>query len=163
MLRVFGHHIPRSLLLLLVLEALTLLRQLRLARAWSTTHSLADVVNSLRRRRLLPAAVLLGTMQTGGAARRSCPGRHARDGGAPCVGAFGVGRVWGCDCWLPPGSARGHWTVDLGGGLLALALITVERLCLFRWMFCDRFRRRVLVLGSGARAQEIEQLIDGSA
>ncbi len=160
MLRVFGHHIPRSLLLLLALEALTLLLSFELAHSWSTTHSLANVVNSLGEGSLLPAAVLLGSMQLAGLhddhALEGMLGMTLRLVGAFVAGVLGLLlltvagiRPVGTEPWI------------VGGGLLALGLIAIERLCMFRWMFFDRFRRRVLVLGSGARAQEVERLIDG--
>nr|ART38046.1 F114 [uncultured bacterium] len=159
MLRLFGHHIPRSLLLLLALETLTLLFSFALARAWFSAHSLADAVGSLGEGGMLPAAVLLGSMQLAG-----LHDDHAAEGmlgmGLRLLGAFAAG-VLGLMALALVGvdvTDNGRWIA--GGVLLALALISVERICLFRWMFFDRFRRRVLVLGSGARAQEVERLID---
>lgn len=159
MFGVFGHHVPRSLLLLLLLEALTLLFSFELARAWSSAHTLADVFDSLGKDGLLPAAILLGSMQLAG-----LHDDHAVEGllgmSLRLAGAFAMG-VLGLVALVLAGvnvSDNGRWIAS--GMVLALGLITVERLCLFRWMFFDRFRRRVIVLGNGVRAQEVERLID---
>ncbi len=160
MLRVFGHHIPRSLLLLLVLESLTLVVSFEFARAWFTGD--ATLTGAFGGAALLPVGVLLGTMQIAGL--------HDDHGLEGMLGmalrltlAFGIGVVTLAllaAAGLAP-RADGPWL--LTGVLLALALIMVERLCLFRWMLAERFRRRVLVLGSGPRAREIEHLIHRSS
>ena len=160
MLRVLGHHIPRSLLLLLVLETLTLFGSFWLAHAWF----IADVAPtaSLAEAALLPGAVLLVTMQVAG-----LHDDHALEGmlgmAVRLALSFGVGVVGLALLAAAGASPRsdGPWLV--AGVVLALALITVERLCLFRWMYAERFRRRLLVLGSGPRAREVEQLINKSS
>lgn len=161
-LRVFGHHIPRSLLLLVALETLTLLGSFSIAHAWLMGDGLGGVGASLVGVGLLPAAVLLGTMQIAG-----LHDDHALEGllgmAVRLALAFAVGIL--CLALLAAAGIRpradGPWLV--AGLVLALTLITAERLCLFRWMYAERFRRRVLVLGSGPRAREIEQLIEGTA
>ena len=160
MLRVFGHHIPRSLLLLLVLESLTLVGSFEFARAWFTGD--VTLAGAFGGAALLPVGVLLGTMQIAGL--------HDDHGLEGMLGmalrlalAFGVGVITlallAAYGFAP--RADGPWL--LTGVLLALTLIMIERLCLFRWMLAERFRRRVLVLGSGPRAREIEQLIHRSS
>jgi sugar transferase (PEP-CTERM system associated) len=156
---VFGHHIPRSLLLLLVLETLTLVASFVFAHAWFAGYD--GLANAFSENAWLPIAVLLGTMQIAG-----LHDDHALEGMLGMVLrlalAFGVGVV--ALALLAAGGvsprADGPWL--LTGVALALSLIMVERLCLFRWMLAERFRRRVLVLGSGPRAREIEQLIHRS-
>lgn len=160
MLRVFGHHIPRSLLLLLVLESLTLVGSFEFARAWLTGHAILTGVSDGAA--LLPVGVLLGTMQVAGL--------HDDHGLEGMLGmalrlalAFGGGvALLGllAATGISP-RADGPWL--LTGILLALLLIAIERLCLFRWMLAERFRRRVLVLGTGPRAREVEQLIRNSS
>jgi sugar transferase (PEP-CTERM system associated) len=159
LLRVFGHHIPRSLLLLLVLETLTLVGSFVFAHAWFAGYD--GLAKALSENAWLPIAVLLVTMQIAG-----LHDDHALEGMLGMVLrlalAFGVGVV--TLALLAAGGisprADGPWL--LTGVALALSLIMVERLCLFRWMLAERFRRRVLVLGSGPRAREIEQLIHRS-
>ena len=160
MLRVFGHHIPRSLLLLLVLETLTLVGSFLLAHAWFAGDTV--LASAFSENAWLPVAVLLGTMQVAG-----LHDDHALEGMLGMVLrlalAFGVGIV--TLALLAAGGvsprADGPWL--LTGVAIALSLIMIERLCLFRWMVAERFRRRVLVLGSGPRAREIEQLIHRSS
>lgn len=160
MLRVFGHHIPRSLLLLLVLESLTLVGSFEFARAWFTGNGLS--AGGLGGAAWLPVGVLLVTMQVAGLhddhGLEGMLGMALRlalafGGGVALLGVLAAAGV------LP--RADGTWL--LTGLLLALLFITIERLCLFRWMLAERFRRRVLVLGTGPRAREVEQLIHRSS
>lgn len=159
-LRVFGHHIPRSLLLLLVLETLTLVASFEFARAWFTGD--ATLASAFGGPALLPVAVLLGTMQIAG-----LHDDHALEGmlgmAVRLALAFGVGVVALASMAAAGLSPRADGPWLLTGVALALLLIMVERLCLFRWMLAERFRRRLLVLGSGPRAREIEQLIHRSS
>lgn len=161
MLRIFGHHIPRSQLLLLVLEALTLVGSFALARAWSAGYSLTDLAGSVGEGGLLPAVVLLGSMQLAG-----LHDDHTMEGllgmSLRLLGAFAAG-FGGLFLLVMAGvQPESHVPWIAGGVAVALGLISLERLCMFRWMFSERFRRRLLVLGSGTRAQEVARLIDGS-
>lgn len=160
MLRVFGHHVPRSLWLLVVLETLTLLASFSLAQAWVVGGT--RLAGPLGGSALLPALVLLGTMQIAGLhddhALEGLLGMAVRLAVAFGVGIVGLAVLAAAD--IAPRSA-GPWLVT--GLALALSLISLERLCLFRWMYAERFRRRLLVFGSGPRAREIEHLLNKSS
>jgi sugar transferase (PEP-CTERM system associated) len=162
-IRIFRHYVPLPLLFLAVVEILILFGSLYLAAALRFVdidvhvHLPTGESVSVLPRAFVYVAVMMSVMTAFGLyrddIRRDDRGYQARYVGAFLVGAFGMTVVF----YLIP-------QTFIGRGVMAMAVAfsfvgsAAARIVFFRLLGTSTFRRRVLVLGTGSRASEVEAL-----
>lgn len=158
MIRLFGHFVPRNTLLIAVLEAMLLVFSLYLALLlWSDAGSVTLGVLDPTEVAVFVVVMLAAMSVTG------LYVRHVLEGWvgmlARLVLAFGMGAgalmamryVEGAPDLFPGALAP-------VSALIALSAISIERIVFYQWSRVHPGQRQVLVLGTGSRAQEIDQL-----
>ncbi len=163
MIRFFRHYVPRSILLLLMLEAMIFVGSIYAGAALRWLH-VGQIpyatIGDLLPKALAFTAVMISSMMMFGLYdfwewEGGLRGMMLRLAGSATLGFVLMTLVF----YLFPG-------FFLGRGIFALAYIlaisgsAIVRLLLFRWADLDSLKRRILVLGTGSRAAKISALIE---
>ena len=164
MIRLFGHYIPSKLVLLFILEAGILVASIYIgavARLYDPLRELSITPYTLGGPALSFALVILMIMFTFGLYSADLP----QGAGAMAVrlvfafvtGVAGMGFVF----YLLPGFYLGRGILGISS-ITALTAIFLLRLVFFRWTRLGMFDHRVLVLGTGTRAVNVDLLTSRS-
>ena len=166
MIRLFKHYIPHGVLLLGLVDLALLLLSANLA--WTLRAAQIDMVPGLLVDRILPLAGFAATTQAamiavgvyGAEALRSMRFACARLLVAVSLAILALAVIE----FIVPGNTYWRSTLLYSMGL-CIALLILNRLVVGTLLGTQAFRRRVLVLGAGARAQRLQKLseLDGSA
>jgi sugar transferase (PEP-CTERM system associated) len=152
LIRIFNHHLPKGMLLLILAEISVLLLAL------PVTGGVAALRSGLDQADLAFALLMLSLLAAFGLYRRDF-----EEGLGSMVfrvlTSFAVGLfILVIVGWLVPGlwAPRGPL---VGATVLALTGILLLRLTFFRWADLDALKHRILVLGTGTRAAKIGALL----
>jgi sugar transferase (PEP-CTERM system associated) len=160
MIRLFGHYIPRKLVVLFGLEALVLFASIYVGAAvryYDPMRDLALLPQGLGWQATSFATVTLVVMATFGLYSVDLPqgslGMAIRLLMAFMIGMAGMSFVF----YLLPDFYLGRGTFGISW-VTALAIIFVLRWGVFSWTQLGMFDRRILVLGTGTRAVNVDLL-----
>lgn len=160
MIRLFGHYIPRKLVVLFGLEALVLFASVYLGAAvryYDPLRDLALLPQGLGWQATSFAAVTLVVMATFGLYSVDLPqgsgGMAVRLVMAFMIGMAGMSFVF----YLLPDFSLGRGTFGISW-VTALVVIFFLRWGVFSWTQLGMFDRRILVLGTGTRAVNVDLL-----
>ena len=159
MIRLFSHYVPRNTLFIAVLEALILATSVYLAAILWTGPGSVDTADRLALESfLLAGSMLLAMGLLGVYGQSSVEGWRVTL--VRLVMAAGVGfAVVGI---LSRGFGETLAVLGIPGAIGvagALALISIERLVVFRWEGARLLRPQVLVLGAGSRAHQVDEIV----
>ncbi len=160
MVRLFNHYVPRGTLAIALFEALILAASMYLALLLWSGSSGSGVPAGLSLRMaefsgvMLTAMMLMGLYQQEQAVSEGWRGMILR-----LLVAFAVGfSVLGLVGWYVGPVKTFSYPLGLSVAI-ALVAISLERLAFFRWgTGSDAFRPQALVLGSGSRAAQVDEL-----
>ena len=159
MIRLFSHYVPRNTLFIAVLEALILAASVYLAAIlWTGPGSIGSADRLAVESFILAGSMLLAMGLMGVYGQSSIEGWKttlirlviAAGVGFAVVGLLSRGLNETLAVLGIPGA------VGVAG---ALALISVERLVVFRWEGAKALRPQVMVLGTGSRASRVDDIV----
>lgn len=159
MIRLFSHYVPRNTLFIAVLEALILAASVYLAAIlWTGPGSIAATDRIAAESFILAGSMLLVMSLLGVYGQSSVEGWKATL--IRLVVAAGVG--FAVVSLLSRGLNETLEVLGVPGAIGvagALALISVERVVVFRWTGAKALRPQVLVLGTGSRASRVDEIV----
>ncbi|MCC5808934.1 MAG: TIGR03013 family PEP-CTERM/XrtA system glycosyltransferase [Ectothiorhodospiraceae bacterium] len=160
MVRLFNHYVPRGTLAIALLEALILAASMYLAMLlWSGSEEFSGPTGLSLRLAEFSGVMLAAMMLMGLYTQENASGEGWRGMILRLLVAFGVGFfVLGLIGWYVGPVKTFSYPLGLSVAI-ALSAISVERLAFFRWRAgSDAFRPQALVLGSGSRAAQVDEL-----
>ncbi|MEX0729837.1 MAG: TIGR03013 family XrtA/PEP-CTERM system glycosyltransferase [Aquisalimonadaceae bacterium] len=158
MIRLFGHYVPRNTLLIAIVEALLLVCSLYLALlVLPSAETFHPGMVDIREAIVFVAVMLLAMSMTGLYVQHVLEGWIGMFFRLVLACSLGVAALMAMR--LVDGAPElFSGTLAPMSGAIALSAISVERLMFSRWGRLSALRRRVIVLGTGSRAEEIDQL-----
>ncbi len=163
MIRFFGHYIPKSILLILILEFSIFMFAIHvgdLLRWLPFGHVPSEELENIMPRAVIFTLVMMASMMTfglydAGEWEGGLRGMMLRFAGGTTLGFVLMTLFF----YLVPGYFLGRGAFAIAFAV-ALAGSLVVRLFVFRWADMDALKRRVLVLGTGSRSARIGKLLE---
>jgi sugar transferase (PEP-CTERM system associated) len=164
MIRLFSHYIPVRLLVLFGLEALTLMTSMYAGAAirFNAPFSALDtIIDNLFLQAFCFAVITLLVLASVGLYSTDLPeGMKGMQIRIPIAFLASLG-IMSLVFYLFPSLYLGRGAFGLAWGIAFLGVL-VLRLLIFRWARLGVFERRVLVLGTGTRAVNVDVLVNSS-